>query len=71
MQLPYSPLGVGLGASADGTLEHLADAVVIPHLATLEQGTPWWVVTEAADLITGTQACPLWSAVTTQTRRLR
>lgn len=52
-------------------LEHLADAVVIPHLDTLEPGTPWWVVTEAADLITGTQEYPLWSAVTAQTRRQR
>jgi hypothetical protein len=25
-------------------LEHLADAVVIPHLRMLEPGTPWWVV---------------------------
>lgn len=49
-------------------LEHLADAVVIPHLGTLEPGTPWWVVTEAADLITGTQEYPLGSAVTAQTR---
>lgn len=47
-------------------LDHLADAVVIPHLGTLEPGTPWWVVTEAADLITGTQEYLLWSAVTAQ-----
>lgn len=52
-------------------LDHLADAVVIPHLGTLEPGTPWWVVTEAADLITGTQEYPLWSAVTAHTRRPR
>lgn len=26
-------------------LEHLADAVVIPHLRELEPDTPWWVVT--------------------------
>lgn len=52
-------------------LEHLADAVVIPHLGTLGPGTPWWVITEAADLITGTQEYPLWSAVTAQTRRKR
>ncbi|NKY57821.1 hypothetical protein [Nocardia flavorosea] len=50
-------------------LEHLADVVVIPHLGVLEASTPWWVVTEAADLITGTQEYPLWSAVTAQTRR--
>lgn len=48
-------------------LEHLADAVVIPHLDTLEPGTPWWVVTQAADLLTGTQEYPLGSAVTAQT----
>ncbi|MFD4401184.1 hypothetical protein ACFWPH_00315 [Nocardia sp. NPDC058499] len=52
-------------------LEHVADVVVIPHLDMLEPGTPWWVVTEAADLITGTQEYPLWSAVTAQTRRKR
>lgn len=43
-------------------LEHLADAVAIPHLGTLESDTPWWVVTEVADLITGTQECPVGSA---------
>lgn len=50
-------------------LEHAADAVVLPHLGTLEPGTPWWVVTRAADLITGTQEYPLGSALTAQTRR--
>jgi hypothetical protein len=49
-------------------LEHAADAVVIPHLGALEPRTPWWVVTQAADLITGTQEYPLGSAVTTQHR---
>lgn len=49
-------------------LEHAADAVVIPHLGTLEPHTPWWVVTQAADLITGTQAYPWGSAFTTQKR---
>jgi hypothetical protein len=49
-------------------LEHLADAVVIPHLGTLEPGTPWWVVTEAADLITGTREYPLWSVLTAPMR---
>ncbi|MGI5221328.1 hypothetical protein [Nocardia sp. CA-290969] len=39
-------------------LEHLADAVVIPHLRMLEPGTPWWVVTQAADLITSTHRYP-------------
>lgn len=29
-------------------LEHLADAVVIPHLGTLEPGTPWWVVNRSS-----------------------
>lgn len=52
-------------------LEQRADAVLIPHLSALEPGTPWWVVTEAADLITRTQEYPLWAAVTTQTRRKR
>ncbi|WP_431941728.1 hypothetical protein [Nocardia grenadensis] len=49
-------------------LEHAADAVLIPHLDALEPRTPWWVVTQAADLITGTQAYPLGAAVTTQHR---
>ncbi|MFE3444618.1 hypothetical protein ACFXNW_16435 [Nocardia sp. NPDC059180] len=49
--------------------EHVADAVMIPHLDTLEPGSPWWVVTEAADLITSTQHCPRWSAVTAETKR--
>jgi hypothetical protein len=49
-------------------LEHAADAVVIPHLGALEPRTPWWVVTQAADLITGKQEYPLRSAVTTQHR---
>ncbi|MFD4406297.1 hypothetical protein ACFWPH_26410 [Nocardia sp. NPDC058499] len=49
-------------------LEHAADAVVIPHLAALEPRVPWWVVTQAADLITGTQTYPLGSAITTQHR---
>ncbi|MET8799588.1 hypothetical protein ABZV91_24740 [Nocardia sp. NPDC004568] len=49
-------------------LEHAADAVVIPHLGALEPRTPWWVVTQATDLITATQHYPLWSAPTTQTR---
>jgi hypothetical protein len=49
-------------------LEHLAAAVVIPHLDTLDPGSPWWMVTEAADLITSTQRCPRWSTVTAETR---
>lgn len=44
-------------------LEHLADAVVIPHLDTLEAGTPWLVITEAAALITGTHVYPMGSAI--------
>ena len=47
-------------------LEYAADAVVIPHLGALEPRTPWWVVTQAADLITATQAYPLGSAITTR-----
>ncbi|NKY60521.1 hypothetical protein [Nocardia flavorosea] len=50
------------------SLEHAVDAVVIPHLGPLEPRTPWWVVTQAADLITATRHYPLGSAVTTQTR---
>lgn len=42
-------------------LEHVADAVVIPHTGTLEPGSPWWVVTDAADLITATRVYP-WGA---------
>lgn len=49
-------------------LEHAADAVVIPHLSALEPRTPWWAVTQAAALITGTQTYPLGSAITTQHR---
>ncbi|WP_063127649.1 hypothetical protein [Nocardia fusca] len=49
-------------------LEHAADAVVIPHLGALEPRTPWGVVTQAADLITGKQEYPLRSAITTQHR---
>ena len=49
-------------------LEHAADAVVIPHLDDLEPRTPWWVVTQAAELITATQRYPWGSAFTTQTR---
>ncbi|WP_327147646.1 hypothetical protein [Nocardia sp. NBC_01329] len=50
-------------------LEHLADAVVIPHIGTLESATPWRVVTAAGDLITGTQEYPLGSTLTTPTKR--
>lgn len=49
-------------------LEHLADAVVIPHLGVLKPDTPWWGVTEMADLITGTRAYPLGSALPTTAR---
>ncbi|GGL33035.1 hypothetical protein [Nocardia jinanensis] len=49
--------------------DHLADAVIIPHLGTLEPDTPWRVVTAAADLITGTQEYPVWSALATPPRR--
>lgn len=49
-------------------LEHAADVVVIPQLGALEPRTPWWVVTQAADLITTTHAYSLGSAATTQHR---
>jgi hypothetical protein len=39
-------------------LEHVAEAVVIPHLGSLEPNAPWWVVTTVADLITGTRVYP-------------
>ncbi|MGW1742825.1 hypothetical protein ACWCPQ_28920 [Nocardia sp. NPDC001965] len=39
-------------------LEHAAEAVVIPHLGSLEPDTPWWVITEVAELITGTRVYP-------------
>lgn len=42
-------------------LDHLADAVVVPHLGTPDADAPWWVITEAADLITGTSEYPLGS----------
>lgn len=51
------------------TLEHMADAVVIPHLGVLKPATPWWAVTEMADLITGTREYPLGSALPTTVRR--
>ncbi|MGK8465070.1 hypothetical protein [Nocardia cyriacigeorgica] len=44
-------------------IEHLADVVVVSHLGTLQARTPWWVVTEAAELITRTQRYPRWSIV--------
>ncbi|MEV0105310.1 hypothetical protein AB0H42_03085 [Nocardia sp. NPDC050799] len=50
-------------------LEHLAGAVIIPHLRTLEPDTPWQAITAAADLITGTEVYPLWSALTSPPRR--
>ncbi|MEU2039259.1 hypothetical protein [Nocardia niwae] len=46
-------------------LEHMADAVVVPHLGVLRPDTPWWAVTEMADLITGTREYPLGSALPT------
>ena len=49
-------------------VQYAVDAVVIPHLGALEPRTPWWAVTQAADLITGTQEYPLGSASTTQHR---
>ncbi|MEU4433112.1 hypothetical protein AB0F65_20720 [Nocardia rhamnosiphila] len=39
-------------------LEHVAEAVVIPHLGFLEPDAPWWVITTVADLITGTRVYP-------------
>ncbi|MEU4837380.1 hypothetical protein [Nocardia testacea] len=36
-------------------LEHAAEVVVIPHLGSLEPDSPWWVITTAADLVTGTR----------------
>ena len=45
-------------------MEHGADTVVIPHLNALEPCTPWWVVTLAADLITGTQEYRMGAAET-------
>ncbi|MBO0853139.1 MAG: hypothetical protein J2P18_05155 [Nocardia sp.] len=49
--------------------EHAADAVVIPHLETLEPGTPWLRITHTADLITGTQQYPAWPTITKQAGR--
>lgn len=49
-------------------LERLADAIVIPHIGTLEPDTPWRVVTAAGDLITGTQEYPLGSTLTAPTK---
>ncbi len=49
-------------------LEHMADVVVIPHLDALEVGSPWWVVTEMADLLTSSQKYPLWSVFSSESR---
>ncbi|MBA4854470.1 hypothetical protein IU443_02850 [Nocardia farcinica] len=49
-------------------LEHAADAAVVPHLGTLEPDSPWWLVTQVADLITGKQIYSLRSATSTQRR---
>ncbi|MEU4312662.1 hypothetical protein [Nocardia sp. NPDC024068] len=48
-------------------LEYAADAVAVPHLGMLEPDTPWWVVTEVADLITATQVYR-WGSATTGRR---
>ena len=54
--------------AAQHALEHAADAVVIPHLGALGPRSPWWVVTQVADLISATHEYTLGSAVTTQHR---
>ncbi|MGW5385680.1 hypothetical protein [Nocardia sp. NPDC003963] len=39
-------------------LEHAAEVVVIPHLGSLEPDTPWWVITDVAELVTSTHVYP-------------
>ncbi|WP_328390999.1 hypothetical protein [Nocardia sp. NBC_00416] len=39
-------------------LERVAEAVVIPHLGSLEPDAPWWVITGVAELITGARTYP-------------
>ncbi|WP_048833305.1 hypothetical protein [Nocardia cyriacigeorgica] len=43
-------------------LDHVADAVVIPHVGALEPDAPWWIIAEAVDLITGAERHPRQSA---------
>ncbi|AHH15677.1 hypothetical protein NONO_c08700 [Nocardia nova SH22a] len=49
--------------------EYAAHTVVIPHLGTLESGTPWWAITQVADLITGTRKYPLQAGATAAASR--
>ncbi len=49
--------------------EYVAETVVIPHLGTLEPGTPWWAITQVADLITGTRKYSARSIAVPGTRR--
>ncbi|MCX0269495.1 hypothetical protein NLM24_01955 [Nocardia zapadnayensis] len=44
-------------------LEHAAEVVVIPHLRSLGPDTPWWAVTDVAELITGTRLYPLRASI--------
>lgn len=60
-----------LGAliAAQHALERMADVVVIPHLDELEADSPWWVVTEVADLLTSRHEHPLGSVFSSAFRR--
>ncbi|WP_280236996.1 hypothetical protein [Nocardia cyriacigeorgica] len=60
----YTDAAAVLGAliAVQHALEHLADAVVIPHLGALKPRAPWWVITEAAGLITDAREYPMGSS---------
>ncbi|MGW0356280.1 hypothetical protein ACWDXV_18935 [Nocardia nova] len=55
--------------AAQHAFEYAADAVVIPHLDTLEVDSPWWAITQVTDLITGTRTYPKLPAATPGTGR--
>ncbi|MFF0455220.1 hypothetical protein [Nocardia africana] len=43
---------------AQYAFEYAADTVVIPHLRALEDSSPWWAITQVADLVTATRKYP-------------
>ncbi|MET8799549.1 hypothetical protein ABZV91_24535 [Nocardia sp. NPDC004568] len=53
-----SPAVLAALIAVQHALEHAAEVVVIPHLGSLEPDTPWWVITDVAELITGTHVYP-------------
>ncbi|WP_227983173.1 hypothetical protein [Nocardia spumae] len=51
------------------TFEYAADTVVIPHLGALEDGSPWWAITQVTDLVTDTRNYPKLPAPVPETGR--